>query len=157
MLIGKGIGLLTGLCLFLSIISWGQSAKPITGNFDKIPFKEFVRVIESAASYHFYYDTTRLDSLRVTILANEITLSELLDQLFQPTIFHFAIDSENNVFIAEKRFPLLTKLPEKFFGITQKISAQADTLTDYGADLPGKKKINTSAENKLYERSKSVK
>ncbi len=151
MLNRRGIVLFTGLCLFFSLISRGQSVKPVTAKFDKISFKEFVRLIESSSNYHFYYDTTRLDSLRVSIEANAITLPDLLDQLLQPTNFHFAVDADDNVFIAEKRFPLLAKLPDNFFGITRKITAQADTLTDYGTDRPGNKKINTSAENKLYE------
>ncbi len=151
MLTRKRNVLLFSVCTLFAMITRGQSQIPISGDFKNIYFKEFVRIIEASHPYHFYYDTTQLDSLPVTIDANNTPISALLDKLFEKTNFHYAIDSINNIFIVLKRFPVFTALPPELFIVGKKITNEPDTITDAGSQPGIKQKINTSAENKLYE------
>ena len=117
MLTRKRIILLVSFFLLFAMIIRGQSQKPIAGHFQKIYFKEFVRIIEASHAYHFYYDTTQLDSLRVYIEANNIPITAVLDQILDKTNFHYAIDSFKNIFIVLKRFAVFTTLPPDFFSV----------------------------------------
>ena len=151
MLIEKKNALLLTLYLLGTLVVIGQSQKPVTGHFQKIYFKEFVAIIEASADYHFYYDTIPLDSLLVSVEANNTPLSDILVQIFGQSNYRHVIDSINGVFIIPKHFPVLTSLPGNFFNLAKKISSEADTVTDAGSDPETRQKINTSAENKLYE------
>ena len=82
------------ICLFGGLLvvvlsgrldSFAQAGKPISGNFNKYPFPAFVHDVETATGYRFYYDPEETDSLTVTIQANQLSLSQLLEQIFPHT------------------------------------------------------------------------
>ena len=127
----------------------GQDTARITATFNDAGFPEFVRVVEAASPYHFYYDPQETDSLLVTLKASRSKLSEILDLLFQKTLFHYAIDRENRVFIT-KKFAVSTLLPADFFNPGKGGSSTEDIKEVTANEVP-KEKLKASIENKLFE------
>src|SRR5580692_11564650 len=99
--------------LLFGISSRGQDNKLITTEFQNEPFKNFVQKIEQLYPCHIFYDTTQLENSTVTVKANQLTLPQLLDRVFNHTSFHYAIDEFNHVFIT--RQVIQTAFPGNFF------------------------------------------
>ncbi|MEO5682282.1 MAG: carboxypeptidase-like regulatory domain-containing protein [Chitinophagaceae bacterium] len=137
------------LFFFSFLVANGQDTARITAIFSGSSFPGFVRVVEATSPYHFYYDSAETDSISVSIQANRATLSQLLDQLFQNTLFHYAIDAGKRVFIT-KKFSISTALPPAFFNPV-KSSYSAAEKNNLLTDEPPKDKLKAAAANKLYE------
>jgi len=82
----KGFRLL-GMALLLATTALAQSDKHFTESFSSLRFDAFVQKIEATSAYHFYYNEKALDSFTVNVNASNNTLPELLQQLFQNTIY----------------------------------------------------------------------
>ncbi len=144
-------------CLFLVIIlsfcqrAAAQKATPISGDFSNYSFPQFVAEMEIRTGCHFYYDAAEMDSFPVNIKADQETLSQLLDRLFEKTLFHYAIDTTGRVFIT-RRFVINTRLPAGFFAPSATVAADSSKamLTDE-EEAPEQTKLKVSPENKLYE------
>ncbi len=93
--------LLFGLSLFLVIQASGQEQKKVTGNFEGYSFPRLAARLEAETGYHFYYDPADLDSLSIYMTVNKATIQQILDQLFQNTHLHYAIDPSGRVFITK--------------------------------------------------------
>lgn len=122
----------------------------ISGNFQGLTIGAFVRDIESSTPLHFYYDSTRFDSLVVNLSVDKQPLNIVLDQLFSGTAFHYAMDEQGHVFLT-KGWIIQTRLPPGFFGneTAATDSAAKATRVSFGTEKKGVKDGNT--ENKLYE------
>ena len=127
-----------------------QAGKLISGHFDRYPFPSFVRDIEAGSPYHFYYDPAELDSFRVTAIADQLSLSQLLELLFKNSLIHYAIDTTGRVFITS-RFIISTGLPAGFFAASQTAGIDTGKAFSGEEELPAKEKLKVSPENKLYE------
>lgn len=139
-----------GAALFAATAVAAQPGKGITADFAGVPFAAFVQKIEQTTTYRFYYDEKELDSFVVNLNVSNKSLRELLQQLFQNTIFRFAIDSNNSVFITQQ-YPLQTSLPADFFDRKKR---GPDTLAVQPVFAEGDKrktKLNAPVENKLFE------
>src|SRR5260370_37869768 len=79
--------------LFTIPTAYCQDKKNISGNFDGYSFPRLVEHLENTTHYTFYYDPSEVDSVLINIRATNITLRQLLDQVFQGTALHYAIDS----------------------------------------------------------------
>jgi hypothetical protein len=101
----------------LAMTANGQSQSGITANFTGTTFEEVVRSIEKQSNYRFFYDKRWTDSLVVSVQAQRSPLSQVLTELFSGTDLHFAIDTENRVFITKER-QILAQLPPEFTGET---------------------------------------
>jgi len=113
------------------------------------PFEELVRAIEQSSAYHFFYDPAETDSLSVGVTASRASLAQLLDQVFEKTLFHYAIDGNNRVFITKKFF-VNTSLPAGFFN-PQKSTGPAPVADESIAAERGKQKLKAVAENKVFD------
>jgi hypothetical protein len=140
-------------CCMLTVIfsARGQDKKNISGNFTGYTFKKMVREIESKSDYYFYYPSSALDTITINLVAEEWPIKKLLDQL--PLVgFNYAIDSANRIFIT--RFTAIrTSIPPDFFNATA-TAKDKDEEVDLANTDPinsKKEKINTGANNKLYE------
>jgi len=141
--------------LFIMAFSGGNAAmaqqgKRINAHFENISFPAFVEAIEPGSGYHFYYDKEELDSFRITIQAAGLTLEQLLDSLFQKTLFHFAADSTGRVFIT-KRFVIHPRLPAGFFNASGAGDNRTVNPLLPDEEAPEKETLKASAENKIYE------
>jgi hypothetical protein len=103
------------LCLFiLGLLPFFSAAqdreKKISGDFHGFSFPQLANRLEAVSGYAFYYDPAEMDSLAINITVDQATIPEVLDQLFQNTDFHYAIDSLGRVFVT-RHFSIQTKLP----------------------------------------------
>src|SRR5579863_6788327 len=109
---------LSGCSLFLFLSAQGQDQKRVTGNFEGYSFPRLAARLEAATGYHFYYDPADVDSLSIDMNVNRATVPQILDQLFQNTDFHYAVDSAGRIFIT-RRVAILTSLPAYLGGVTK--------------------------------------
>jgi hypothetical protein len=98
-----------------AIIANGQSHPRISATFSGTTFEEFVQNIEKQTKYRFFYDKRWTDSLAVSVQAQSALLPQVLTEVFSGTDLHFAIDTENRVFITRER-QILAQLPPEFTG-----------------------------------------
>lgn len=134
------------LCL-LPLATLGQEQR-VTGNFQSTKFRNFVQQVEQSTSYRFYFDEAVLDSFTVNVQANNLTVAELLQKVFQQSPYQFTISS-NKIYIA-KQLPFQAGLPEDFFD-KNKISKDSVVQTPVVAEANAKDKIKAPVENKLLE------
>ncbi|WP_161889317.1 TonB-dependent receptor [Pontibacter russatus] len=120
----------------------------VSGSFKAATFEEFAREVEAQTDYHIYFDAAALDSLTVTLQAQEQPLPALLTQIFQNTDLQFSIDDRGHVFITKGR-QLSTSLPEGFF---EPVEATEDKAPQV-AQLQPEESVSRKAgsELKLYE------
>ncbi len=108
--------LLYGTLFFLSLglCSRAQDGQRISGNYSGISFDKLVHEIESQTHYFFYYDSTETDSLQITLVANALTLQQLLDLVFKNTDLQFSVRDGKKVFVS-RQYQIATSLPDHFF------------------------------------------
>jgi len=125
------------------------SKKIISVNFQQAKIEQFVSELESKTGYHFYYNQTQFDSLKVTVQATDKPLETVLDMAFANTDFHYTI-TQQQVFLTKGR-RVIPELASGFFN-TQPTEAakQANVVADYTEDKE-KKAVEATTENKLYE------
>ncbi|WP_187261937.1 TonB-dependent receptor [Pontibacter beigongshangensis] len=145
------------LLLLLTAISclphaFAQEAKqpPVSVSLNQQPFPEFVRAVEAATDYRFFYNPAYLDSLTVTVQVKDKPLETVLEQVLGNTAFKFAIDAQNKVYITKGK-QIQVNLPEGFFeiqtGTTEKRPVLASDFMP--ADVGSRRRA--SSELKLYE------
>ncbi len=132
---------------FSFLMAHGQDTTRITATFDGVSFTQFVQKVEASSPYHFYYDPAETDSLSVSVTANRSPLSELLDIIFQKTLFHYAIDG-NRVFIT-KKIAISTALPSGFFSYKKDAVITEEKTVPVQDEMP-KEKLKAATENKLF-------
>lgn len=107
--------------------------------------------LERQSGYRFYYDPSRLDSLRISIAVNNLPLRKALEQLFEHTEFRFTVLADKRSVFITKGTVIRTELPEGFFAKAVKDSVRREqaVMPDYG----DRKKVRADAsiENKLFE------
>jgi hypothetical protein len=124
--------------------------KLISVNFQQAKIEQFVTEMESKTSYHFFYNQTQFDSLKVTLRATDKSLETVLYMAFNKTDFHFAISGQQ-VFLTKGR-EIRTELTAGFFNVQPaNVNAPQQTaIVDYAEDKE-KKVVEATTENKLYE------
>jgi hypothetical protein len=78
-----------------------QEQHLISGEFRDLTIGEFTRELESRTGCFFYYDSTRFDSLRITLSVSREPLGRVLDLAFAKTDFRYAIDRHQRVFLTK--------------------------------------------------------
>lgn len=138
--------------ILFALVVHAQDKKEIliSGRFDSLLLTDFFQQIESQAPCFFYYDADQLDSARISLVAQNETLSSVLTKAFQNTGLLFSIGSDNKVYVT-KGIRIVTTLPEGFFQAENKkpVYVSKDTVVDYGIEL--KKTGKVTSETKLYE------
>nr|WP_251046957.1 TonB-dependent receptor [Hymenobacter sp. ISL-91] len=148
--------------LFLSLMGAGRSGygqqvsgeKTVTGDFERVPFSQFVREVETQTEARFYYDAAAPpDSFRVSVRARELTLPALLERVFAGTPYRFAVASDRRVFITQAA-GISAQLPSGFFRpagspIEGPVAAAPEDPAPTVA--PGRSRYVSAAEYKVYE------
>jgi hypothetical protein len=141
--------LLMGPLLVLFLPSRAQDNKKITGNFENYSFARLAARLEAATGYHFYYDPKDVDTLAIDLTANNATINQILDRIFENTDFHYAIDQSGRVFIT-RHVTIITTLPAALGG-PGKITGQTRAdLSDEDRQKDTKLK-KVLAENQLMD------
>jgi hypothetical protein len=137
------------LCLLIALISttaYGQQNSLISANFRGMNFGEVVKAIEQQSPYRFYYDQKWTDSLIADLVADKATVQSILEEIFTDGDLHFAVDTNNRVFITKGR-AILADLPPGFFGDPEPRTGLL--LFDYSAYEKKEKELKR-AETKVH-------
>ena len=124
-----------------------QHRNLLTGDFDSTSFANFVTHIESTSSYHFYYDATELDSVKVSLHFRQQTLDSVLTLLFQNTSFHFAVDSADEVFVT-RHIKIQTVFPNSFFSL---VGSSPDSTEVNDIQPLQISHLKSAVENRVFE------
>lgn len=146
--------LFAGFLFCSSLYGQKESIFPVTIDLKKTTAKEFIGQLEKQTGFHFYYDTTRFDSVVINITVEQQSLKKVLDRVFANTGFYYAIDNDKHVFITKG--PVLNfSLPARFIAGDKQDST--DRLHDGSSDLSYREeskpeqRAKTAIENQLYE------
>ncbi|REA62370.1 TonB-dependent receptor [Dyadobacter luteus] len=121
--------------------------KKITMRLDSARFNDFVKQVESASGYYFYYDASRFDSLTLDLNVTDFTVREVLDQVFRGSDFEYSIDDQRRIFITYGP-RIITQLQPGLFNP----ESDADGAIAYtGPDDALKEKLLSSAESKVHD------
>ncbi len=144
--------LITVLLLSTSKNTFCQEKRNISGSFRGYTFTRLVEQLESTTSNKFYFDPAETDSLTINIQVTNVSLKQLLDQVFKGTRLHYAIDDKGRVFVTT-RTTIRTSLPAGFFNNKK---SRADTTNQFlAADDQDKpitnQKLVLSEDNQLFD------
>jgi hypothetical protein len=137
-------------CLLAGVYQQAKGQSTFSISVQDASFDSLVQKLEAASAYQFYFDKKDTDSLRISISEKNITLQQLLQQVFDKTDFNFAIDSTQRVFISRQQ-TISTNLTPNFF---DNGTNSNDSLTDASTAWPNEaaeKTLNVAEENKLLE------
>lgn len=139
----KMYALVLGVCLLTGYRAMGQVVTEplISGAFNDVKFRDFVKTVESQTDYYFYYDAAQLDNLQIYLQVANQPLPTVLAQVFKDTEYTYAIDARHRVYIT-KGTAIITQLP------TDAASQEAISYAPPGDE---QEKLLATAENKLYE------
>ena len=141
--------MLTCLLIFFSCKVFAQNKNLISGDYRGVDFLQFVDSIETKYPYKFYYDSSETDSIRISLIADNFTIRQLLERALQSTGLHYAIDSLNRIFIT-KKFVIQTNLPDDFF-VSAPLHDTAVIKDISENEQEPKTELRVSAENKLFQ------
>ena len=127
-----------------------QQKEPLfSGTFDSTKVVDFLHTLETQSSYFFYYDSTQLDSIRITLTVQQQPLRSVLGAAFKNTDVHIAIQGQQ-VFVT-RQLQVLTELPAGFTEAKDAVVKNNATKEILNAGLEKQKGPKTTSENKLYE------
>ena len=136
------------VCLsLLPAFAQGQRHPPISGRFADMPFDKMVESIEQQTSYRFFYDRQFTDSLSVNTDAGNRRLHDILDDVFDGTLFHYAIGPDLRVFITYDR-QILARLPPGLYG--EPVAGARETAQFDFSLYEKKEKESRLAETKIH-------
>lgn len=141
--------LITSCFLFFTntFISQSGNEKLIDVNFRQATISQFINDIETKTNYHFYYNTTIFNSMRISLLVSQKSGPTILDLAFKNTTYYFTI-SGNEILLTKGR-AIQTELATGFFSN----STRAGLPTNIASfdDNNVKKAVTTATtESKLY-------
>lgn len=137
--------------LLCPVVHAQQNKRPVVnGEFKNLAASRFINELETQTGYHFYYDSTGLDSVKVNMNIQGKPLPEVLDSAFANTEYRYAI--YHTVVFITKGTTISTALPGDFFTRentrADMAAAPGDMLTEAEEE---NKPQSASLENKLYE------
>lgn len=132
---------------FIVASAMGQEAPRVSLRVDSVAFPDFARQLQSSTNYFFYYPKA-IDTLKVTVRAENAPLDEVLKKVLDGTDYRFALDRQHRVFVTHNR-TIITDLPTGFFGgQTGEDSTEFLSAIATGSSQSDK---TLSEETKLYE------
>ncbi len=105
--------LYTGICIFLVMGFRGigqENDLLFSGNFDDVPFAEFVAAVEQQTGCTFYYLDSWVAEARITAQGNDLSLNRLLNRSLLPAGIYHYIDEFGNVYLTHEN-PIIPLLP----------------------------------------------
>ncbi len=139
--------LLTFLSLILTSCVNAQDTRLIAREFKDVPFSEFSKIIKGITGYQLYYKPEELDTVRVNVVAENISLPDLLKKVFDGTAIRFSLDNQDNVFLYSG-IGIQTSLPEDFFNVAK---SAPDTSKIDIMEAVSKGRQGAITENRLFE------
>ncbi|KAA0991109.1 TonB-dependent receptor [Dyadobacter aurulentus] len=142
--------ILSASLVFLSnlVLGQGTAEKKITVQLDSARFGDFVKQVEAQTGYYFYYDATRFDSLTLDLKVENLTIREVLDQVFRGSEFEYAIDAQKRIFITQGP-KIITQLVPGIFEPDR--ASDNDSIAYVGPGDDAKEKLLSTAESKVHD------
>jgi len=143
------------LLLFCCRVS-GQkdSGALLTVSVKEASLAQFAAAIEKQTRVHFYFDTTGVDSISITVTASNQPLKKVLDLAFANTGIYYSTDNANHIFLT-RGYALKLTLPDGFYKPVKpgsNPSAKESIEAEAGSDNDEIKPVQKATlENKLYE------
>jgi TonB-dependent receptor-like protein/carboxypeptidase-like protein len=142
------------VCIVCCFHSYAQkdSSFPVTINVKDISARHFLEQLEKQTGYRFYYDTTQLDSLTISLSATQQPLRRVLDEAFSGKDVYYVSDNHNHIFFTRGQ-QLAIMLPQDFFlaGAQVKDNLLPSGLSDANDKDDSRQEQKAASENKLYE------
>src|SRR5882672_10391778 len=142
--------LLFGILLSVASGAFCQEKRNISGNFEGYTFARLAARLEETTGYIFYYDPAEVDSLLINIRVTNVSLRQLLNQVFRDTRLHYAIDTRGRVFVTS-RPAIRTSLPSGLFRHNQGADTSFQAIAEEEEDAGAKPKFTVSEDNHLIE------
>ncbi|HTL08384.1 MAG TPA: TonB-dependent receptor [Chitinophagaceae bacterium] len=140
------------LCCYMPAFAQKDSAALITVSLQQASLEQLALAIEKQAPVRFYFDSSRIDSVSISITANAQPLQKVLDEALAQAGLFYTMDAAGHIFIT-KGYALRLQLPEAYLAGKQAVSN--------AAPVAGNNLVNDSdeisfpqkalVENKLYE------
>lgn len=136
--------------ILLSEASYAQATpeKKITIRLDSARFDDFVKQVESQTGYYFYYEKSRFDSLTLDLNAKDLSIREVLDQVFKGSEFEYAIDAQKRIYITHGQ-RIITQLTPGLFDPDR--AGDNDSIAYVGPESDLKEKLLSTAESKIHD------
>nr|MBD3621162.1 hypothetical protein [Sunxiuqinia sp.] len=102
------------LILSFSLFSLGGQAQEeirLSGSFQNLSFSEFVEQLETEYPVHFYYKEAWVESLKVNVEVQSLSIPELMEKVLQGTKPGFAFEPPGSVYLLPEKGVLL-RLPD---------------------------------------------
>ncbi|RSK30254.1 TonB-dependent receptor [Hymenobacter metallilatus] len=124
--------------------------QPITLQVQQVPFEEFARAVEAQTRFRFYFNPAAVDSVTITVQAEQKPLRAVLEQALRNTPLRFAVDAHNRVFVT-RGVTITPELADSFFQPEQRNALLPQP--DPNDQDPGSTRIRSvsAAASKLYE------
>ena len=138
---------------FLPLAAYAQKDTALLSTETKdASLAAFIGELEKQTGFRFYFDTTRFDSITISVNARGLSLTRLLNQAFAGKGIYYTIDEANHVFITRGKV-LTIGLPAGFFDRRrqQDASGAADNEVAASGNEDNQPVTAASLENKLYE------
>src|SRR5687767_8641193 len=86
-----------------------QGDTHVSGEYNGATVEQFVRDLEKKTSYRFYYDSTQLSAVRITVSFRDVALQAALEAAFKNSTIYFSVDNHHRVFLTSN-FKIATRL-----------------------------------------------
>jgi hypothetical protein len=80
------------------------------GEFNDVPFVEFVERVEAQTGASFYFLEKWIKGIRVTVSGSDISLRQTLDKALLPAGLNYVLMNTNQIYLSDKA-PLVASLP----------------------------------------------
>jgi TonB-dependent receptor-like protein/carboxypeptidase-like protein len=142
--------LLTLAFLFWSFLGSAQkqSGNLVTGNFTDLNAVQFMNNMESQTGLRFYYDSSQIDSLRITLSVKKKPLADVLEMAFSPNGFYVSIDEWGRVFLSKK--PIARSFLHRALDSGKIQLRFAHSADQHDKEMNANNVQKAALENKLY-------
>ena len=82
-----------------------------SGNFQDVPFQEFVTRVEEQCGVTFYYLDTWIRGIRVTVSGENISLERSLERILLPAGLYYHMESNRRIYLTQQQ-ALVSRLPD---------------------------------------------
>lgn len=145
--------LLCSLLFCCSTYAQKDTGTLVTVNLKDTTIEELATAIEKQCRVRFYYDSSKMDSVSITVTATAQPLGKVLDLAFAGTELHYTLDDAGHVFIT-RGYALNLVLPGNI-ATGKPGNNQQPITTVTAADFNDSDEIRVTQkavlENKLYE------
>lgn len=113
--------------LFVFTYSFSQThEKEFSLVFNEASILEVINSIETTSDYHFYYIEDWFKDYKVSATYNELSIHQLLNELFNQTLINYYITKDNKIILTKNNI-IYDTLPYGYFYEDKKITSNENT------------------------------